>query len=249
VARSSTTFIPRNAAVLADVDNINNDVGFWQPQPDFRIIERIDAVPSTFATFPDIELEAIYEELVKEFASYQTRVALRALERFPDADLLMIYIEQPDGSGHQFFLVDSRQAADPTDPNSIGNGQDPEKIARYQTYLATGYQTANNAVQSIIDAVGWSSSADGRKKRMGLPPMILLMRRSFRRREPYHGQKLCEELRAEMPPRVPEEILWRRSEATDWGAFQVRIEFIHDDKRLCSLSALLNDSQRIAAME
>src|SRR5262245_20056784 len=52
-----------------------------------------------------------------------------------------------------------------------------------------------------------------------------------------------------MPPSMPQEILWRRSQATDWGAFQVRIEFIHDDKRLCSLSALLNDSQRVAAME
>jgi len=29
IARSSVSFIPRNAAVLADVDDINNNVGFW----------------------------------------------------------------------------------------------------------------------------------------------------------------------------------------------------------------------------
>jgi hypothetical protein len=32
IARSSTSFIPRTAAVLADVDDTNNNVGFWQPQ-------------------------------------------------------------------------------------------------------------------------------------------------------------------------------------------------------------------------
>ena len=65
IARSSTSFIPRNAAVLADGDDINNNVGFWQPQADFRIVERIDGPPSTFTSFPDTELEAIYEELVR----------------------------------------------------------------------------------------------------------------------------------------------------------------------------------------
>src|SRR5262249_12490556 len=87
ISRRSVSFIPRNAAVLADVDDINNNVGFWQPQADFRIVERIDAVPSTFASFPDTELEAIYEELVREFVAYQTNVALRAITRFPNVDL------------------------------------------------------------------------------------------------------------------------------------------------------------------
>jgi predicted metal-dependent phosphoesterase TrpH len=36
IARMSAGFIPRNAAVLADVDDINTHVGFWAPQPDFR---------------------------------------------------------------------------------------------------------------------------------------------------------------------------------------------------------------------
>jgi Type I phosphodiesterase / nucleotide pyrophosphatase len=154
IARSSTSFIPRNAAVLADVDDINNNVGFWQPQPDFRIVERIDGPPSTFTTFPDIELEAIYEELVREFVTYQTNVGLRAISRLPNADLVMIYIEQPDGSGHQFLAIDPRQPTDPRDPNSIGENQDPAKLARYRNYIATAYQVANQAVQRVINAVG-----------------------------------------------------------------------------------------------
>ncbi|HEY5753699.1 MAG TPA: alkaline phosphatase family protein [Chthoniobacterales bacterium] len=154
LARSSVSFIPRNAAVLGDVDDVNFNVGFWQPQPDFRIVERIDATPSTFATFPDTELEAIYGELVREFPKYQSRVGLRAISRFPDADLVMIYIEQPDGSGHQFFLTDPRQPTDFTNPNSIGVGQDASKVARYNALLEAAYVTANNAVQSVIDAVG-----------------------------------------------------------------------------------------------
>ena len=154
IARSSVSFIPRNAAVLADVDDINNNVGFWQPQADFRIVERIDAVPSTFVSFPDTELEAIYEELVREFVTYQTNVALRAISRFPNVDLAMIYIEQPDGSEHQFLAIDPRQATNPTDPNSIGQNQDPVKLARYRGYIATAYQVANQAVQRVINAVG-----------------------------------------------------------------------------------------------
>ena len=154
IARSSVSFVPRNAAVLADVDDINNNVGFWQPQADFRIVERIDAVPSTFASFPDTELEAIYEELVREFVTYQTNVAMRAMSRFPNVDLLMIYIEQPDGSEHQFLAIDPRQATNPSDPNSIGQNQDPAKLARYRGYIATAYQVANQAVQRMINAVG-----------------------------------------------------------------------------------------------
>ena len=154
IARSSVSFIPRNAAVLADVDDINNNVGFWQPQADFRIVERIDAVPSTFASFPDTEVEAIFEELVREFVTYQTNVALRAISRFPNVDVAMIYIEQPDGSEHQFLAIDPRQATNPTDPNSIGQNQDPVKLARYRGYIATAYQVANQAVQRVINAVG-----------------------------------------------------------------------------------------------
>src|SRR5262249_44268185 len=60
-ARYGANFIPRNAAVIANVDDINNNVGFWRPQADFRIPERIPDLPnnvSSFANFPDIELEA-----------------------------------------------------------------------------------------------------------------------------------------------------------------------------------------------
>lgn len=160
IARASATFIPRNAAVLADVDDINTHVGFWQPQADFRIVEKLDATPSTFLNFPDVELESIYMELVREFVTYQTNVGLRAIARLPDADLVMMYIEQPDGSAHQFLLTDPRQPTDFTNPASIGAGQDPIKKERYAGYLKAAYQTANNAVQRVIDAVG--VDADGR---------------------------------------------------------------------------------------
>lgn len=69
----------------------------------------------------------------------------------------MIYIEQPDGSEHQFLLIDPRQATNPLDPNSIGAGQDVAKVARYQKYVAFAYQAADRAVQRIIDAVGVDS--------------------------------------------------------------------------------------------
>lgn len=151
IARYSADDIPPNAPVLANVDDINNNVGFWADQSDFRFPERINP---GLTSFSDAELEAIYEDQVKHFVDYQTRVALRALSQVPDADLAMIYIEQPDGSEHQFLLTDPRQATNPLDPNSILAGQDPAKIARYKTYIAAAYQAADDAVQRIIDAVG-----------------------------------------------------------------------------------------------
>lgn len=83
--RTSANFIPRNAPVIADVDDINNNVGFilrsaQETQPDFRIPERISA---GLTTFPDLELEAIYEDLVKTFVEYQTNVALRSIALSP----------------------------------------------------------------------------------------------------------------------------------------------------------------------
>lgn len=154
IARYSANSIPRNAAVLDNVDDINNNVGFWAPQSDFRIPERLSP---GFTNFSDQELEAIYEDQVRGFVDYQTRVALRGLQQFPNADLAMIYIEQPDGSEHQFLITDPRQATDPTNPNSIWDGQNPDKIARYQDYLRFAYQSADQAVQRIIDAVGVDS--------------------------------------------------------------------------------------------
>ena len=151
ITRYSANAIPRNAPVLADVDDINTRVGFWAPQPDFRIPERLSP---GFDTFPDIELEDVYADLVRLFVDYQTRIALRAIERVPDADLVMVYIEQPDGSGHQFLLTDPRQPTDPRNPASIGAGQDPAKVARYAGYLKAAYQAASAAVQRIVDAVG-----------------------------------------------------------------------------------------------
>jgi predicted AlkP superfamily pyrophosphatase or phosphodiesterase len=157
--RYGANFIPRNAAVLADVDDINANVGFWAPQPDFRIIEKISP---GFDNFPDLELEASYRDQVRTFVDYQTRVGLRGMARVPEADLVMIYIEQPDGSGHQFTLTDPRQATDFRNPLTIGTpnnppgaaGQDMAKVKRYAELLAFGYKEADRAVQRIMETVG-----------------------------------------------------------------------------------------------
>ena len=159
IARYSANFIPRNAAVLPDVDDINGNVGFWAPQPDFRIPERLSP---GFVAFTELELEAIYEDQVRSFVDYQTKVALRAMDRIPGADVVMIYIEQPDGSGHQFLMTDPRQPSNFLDPNSIGANQDPAKRARYKAYLREAYRAANEAVHRIIEAAG--IDGDGRPK-------------------------------------------------------------------------------------
>ncbi len=156
IARYSANFIPRPSTILKDVDDINNNVGFWAPQPDFRITEKLSP---GFDRFSDRELEDIYEDQVRTFVDYQTRVGLRAIQQNPDADLAMLYIEQPDGSGHQFLISDPRQATNPLDPLSIRDHQDPAKVGRYQGYVRTAYQVASQAVQKIIQEVG--TNAEG----------------------------------------------------------------------------------------
>jgi hypothetical protein len=151
IARYSANFIPRNAPVVANVDDMNSNVGFWAPQPDFRIPERLSP---GFSVFSDAELEAIYQDQVETFTDYQTRMATHAIEANPDADLVMLYFEQPDGSFHQFLLTDPRQATDPTNPSSILGGQDQAKIARYAEYRKLAYQTVNRGVDAVIRAVG-----------------------------------------------------------------------------------------------
>jgi len=126
LARYGANFIPRNAPVLADVDDINNHVGFWRPQADFRIPERL-GTPS-FNTFPDVELEAMYEDQVRTFVRYQTRIAERAIHQNRDADLVMVYIEQPDGS-RPLVHADRSPAGDRSaqpglDPRQPGPRQD-----------------------------------------------------------------------------------------------------------------------------
>jgi uncharacterized repeat protein (TIGR01451 family) len=158
IARYSANDIPRpadNPGVVANVDDINNNVGFWKPQADFRIPERLSP---GFDKFTDPELEAIYEDQVKSFVEYQTDVAIRAIKQNNSSDLVLTYLEQPDGSEHQFLITDPRQATDYTNPNSIGAGQDAAKVARYQKYVEFAYQTANSAVQKIIDTVGVDAS-------------------------------------------------------------------------------------------
>jgi predicted AlkP superfamily pyrophosphatase or phosphodiesterase len=154
-ARYSANFIPATPAVQANVDDINNNVGFWAPQPDFRIPQKLSP---GFNTFSDAELEAIYDDQVRSFVDYQTRVALRSITQNPDSDLVLTYIEQPDGSQHQFLISDPRQANNPLDPTSIGTGQDKAKIERYNSYVETAYKAADAAVQKIIQTVGVDSN-------------------------------------------------------------------------------------------
>jgi hypothetical protein len=85
------------------------------------------------------------------------------MRQVPDADLVMTYIEQPDGSCHQYLLTDPRQASNPVDPNTIGAGQDAAKVARYQGYVKNAYVAANEAVQRIIDEVGVDANGIPRK--------------------------------------------------------------------------------------
>jgi Type I phosphodiesterase / nucleotide pyrophosphatase len=174
LARYSVNDIPPVATIQSSIDDINNNVGFWVPQADFRIPEKLSP---GFTNFPDLELEAIYEDQVESFVDYQTRIALRAIEKNPSADLLMVYIEQPDGSEHQFLLIDSRQSTNPTDPNSIGAGQDPAKVARYAGYVEKAYQVADRAVQRIMKAVG--QDHDGEPK----SDMIVVSDHGF---DPFH---------------------------------------------------------------
>ena len=150
VARYTVNDIPPNPAVQSDVDDVNNNVGFWGDQEDFRFPERINP---GIANFSDLELEAIGEDQNATFVDYQTRLALRAIERNPDADLVMVYIEEPDGFEHQYLLTDPRQATNPLDPTSIGHNQDPAKVTRYAGHIASAYRTANEAVARIMDAV------------------------------------------------------------------------------------------------
>jgi len=154
IARYTTYTIPTHTTVQGTVNDILTNVGFWVSPPDFRITEKLS---SGLNGFPDTEIEAIYEDQVRNFVDYQTRIALRAIKQNPSADLVMVYIEQPDGSEHQFLLTDPRQPSDFSNPNSIGAGQDQAKVARYHSYIQTAYRTANDAVQRIINAVGINS--------------------------------------------------------------------------------------------
>lgn len=149
--RYAANFIPRNAPVVDDVDDVNAHVGFWAPQPDFRIPERLSP---GFEAFSDLELEAAYQDQVRTFVDYQLRVVLHAIDRNPDADLVMGYIEQPDGAGHQFLMSDPRQASDFRNASTIGANQDPLKRERYRRHLGNAYLVANDAIQRIVDKVG-----------------------------------------------------------------------------------------------
>lgn len=167
--RYSANFIPRNPKVGADVDDVNANVGFWADQSDFRFTERLapgllNVAPTLAggaanpAYFSDAELEAIFEDQVRLFVDYQTRLAIRAIEKNPNADLVMVYIEQPDGSEHQFLLTDPRQPSDPRDPSSIGANQDAAKKARYAGYIQAAYARSDAAVGRILAAVGQDAS-------------------------------------------------------------------------------------------
>src|SRR5262249_28710296 len=138
------------------------------PQPDFRIPERLSP---GFTPFPDLELEAMYHDQVQTWITYQTAVAVHAIQENPDADLVMIYIEQPDGSGHQFTLTDRRQPTNPADNTSIGTpgnpsgptGQDAAKTKRCPGYREFAYQPAGGAVEATLNTIGSHRGGEPRR--------------------------------------------------------------------------------------
>ena len=79
IARYAANFIPRNEPVSENVDDANSHVGFWAPQPDFRIPERLSP---GFVNFPDLELEAIYQDQVR-------------LRRLPDPARPAVHYKEP----------------------------------------------------------------------------------------------------------------------------------------------------------
>ena len=93
------------------------------------------------------------------------------------------------------------------------------------------------------------SPCDKSEKRVRSSAVKLLVHLRFGGDEAHHRHELCEELSAEMPPCVPDEIFCRRRQAADWCSFQFRIELVHNDERLCSSRTLLEDPKRIATME
>jgi predicted AlkP superfamily pyrophosphatase or phosphodiesterase len=163
LVRYGAQFIPRNAAVLPFVDDINEHVGTWPPDPDFRITERLG---QGFSAFDDLELEAIHRDQTTTFLEFATRMAQRAMSQNPRADLVMVYLDQPDAAGHQFLLTDSRQATNPTDATTVGTrgrpagaaGQEPAKIARYRRQMEFAYRAASDAVERIIQTIGVDSN-------------------------------------------------------------------------------------------
>ncbi|GDY12940.1 hypothetical protein LBMAG53_18180 [Planctomycetota bacterium] len=162
LARYAGYFIPRNspdATVIANVDDINNNVGFWLAGPDFRFPERLfPTIPAgQTGTFTDAELEAMYQDQVLTTVDYSAQVAIRAITQTPGADLVLTYIEQPDGSTHQYLLQDPRQPTNIKDPNSILDGQDQAKVRRYDGYVRFAYQQADKAVQRILDTIGYDA--------------------------------------------------------------------------------------------
>src|SRR6266436_927317 len=98
VVRYGASFIPRNAAVIAAVDDINNNVGFWRPQDDFRIPERLSP---GFTGFPDVELEAAQQDQVKTFVRYQSYVEFA----YQQADGAVSRIADAAGHLSNIFLV------------------------------------------------------------------------------------------------------------------------------------------------
>ena len=160
LARYAGKFVPRPPAVLAAVDDVHAHVGFWEPGTDSRALQR--GWLRGFERFPEGELEAIYLDQAAAFVAYQTRLARRALAANPAADLVMLYVEQPDGVGHQFTLTDPRQASDPADGRTVGRpgqpagavGQEASKVARYASHVRAGYGYANAAVEAILQAIG-----------------------------------------------------------------------------------------------
>ena len=114
------------------------------------------------AAFDDLGFEAIHRDQTVTFLEFATRMSQRAMARNPDANLAMIYLDQPDASAHQFLPTDT--AGDGSD--RCGNrGRDwsacwrqrpgqPERSRVIASTSAFAYRAASDAVERIIQAVG-----------------------------------------------------------------------------------------------
>jgi predicted AlkP superfamily phosphohydrolase/phosphomutase len=113
------------------VEEINNNVGFWPHSPDYYNLEggSID--------------EQTYMQQLARLPVFIKDAALYAAANY-EWDLLMTYQPHPDEAGHQFLLVDPRQAG----------YDDAAKRARFWGYIEDAYALADSNVKDIMDNLG-----------------------------------------------------------------------------------------------
>jgi predicted AlkP superfamily pyrophosphatase or phosphodiesterase len=113
------------------INEIDSTLGFWPAEPDFFNLER------------NLIDEVTYMEQLERLADYLKDAMLLSIDNH-EFDLLMGYQVQTDEAGHEFSLVDPRQAT----------FEDSAKRQRYAEYLERSYQIADRNLKEIIEAAG-----------------------------------------------------------------------------------------------